>query len=170
LDTLTSAQGPVRVSQVSPRDLEEVFGSPLPALKVALVAATAPDAFVSTRATGDPAHPGSAIGASSQIQALGSNLAGLSRPGAGNPGAGWSEFGDPGSYQSTLNASTPGSLGDNVAESVESEFKGASLRVPVYQVRFNPYAGGGPSRTLVGAVAIQADGRLTYEPQATARK
>lgn len=162
--TLLGASTPVAITRLAAGDLTGLFGSPLPPLKVALYATSGPDGFIASNGPTDPALVGSAAGASSQIGVLGSNAAYVSRPVAGNPDAAYFEFGDIGSYQVTLDAVNPGSIGNNVPFNAESDFAGGRLAIPVFEGRFNPFTGVPPTQSLVGHLGVAPDGTLTYQP------
>jgi hypothetical protein len=164
------ATGPVPIRQVRMADLLAAFGAvPPEGLNLAVVAADGPDGYIaSVGRDGVPAAGvtavGSAIGASSQIRALGGNVEGLAAPLPGNDSAGLFEYGDAGSYQATLDAAAPGSLGGNVPFSVETAWTGSTLTLAVVQARFNPYTGAADTPSEIGRLSVSADGSLTWIP------
>jgi hypothetical protein len=176
LQTYLKATGPVRIAQVGMADLREAFGTlPSQGLNIALVAADGPDGYVASVgrdgvASTGAAAIGSAIGASSQIRALGGNVEGLSRPIPGNLSAGLFEYGEAGSYQATLDAAHTGSLGSNVPWSVEAVWSGGSLALPVVRARFNPYTGTAGAPSEIGRLLVSADGSLTWIPVGRTRR
>jgi hypothetical protein len=165
ISNLTGASGPVALPQVSASDLAEVFGSPLPGLNITLLASGGPDSYFATNGPTDASQVGSAIGASSQIRFFGGNTANLSHAlASGNTSAGFFEFGEQGSYQVTLNAAFAGSIGNNVPFSTESPFGGTAQSLSINRGQFNPFVGGGAHQSLVGRLAVAADGTITYQP------
>lgn len=172
IKTFLKAHGPVPIAQVRMADLAAAFGGvPPEGLNIAVVAADGPDGYIaSVGRDGVPVAgvmaTGSAIGASSQIRALGGNAEGLAKPAPGNDSAGLFEYGDTGSYQATLDAATKGSLGGNVPFSVETAWNGKALELPVVQARFNPYTGAAGAPAEIGRLSVSADGSLTWIPAA----
>jgi hypothetical protein len=169
LQTYLRAGGPVPIAQVSAEDLREAFGRLPQEIRIALVAADGPDGYIASVGqdgfgSSGTASIGSAMGASSQIRALGGNVEGLSRSLAGNDNAGLFEFGETGSYQTTLDATDAGSLGANVPWSVETMWNGGPLTLPVVQARFNPYTGALGAPSEVGRLQVASDGSLTWLP------
>lgn len=158
------AKGPVTLLALDPADLSRAFGQQVDGLRVALFAAVGPDSIVSTVGPDGSSGIGSVIGASSQIHALGANATALGRLAEGNPHAVVFEYGDPGSYQSTLDASNQGSLGNNVPFDAETALGAVALRVPSYRFQFNPFTGHPASQKLLGTFVLEPQGRLTFKP------
>lgn len=161
----TGSAVPVTVTQYTGSDLTGVYGGALPAnLQIAVIGANGVDGYF---ATGGPAADtlvGSAIGASNQVRFLGGNFATLSAPVATNPSAGTFEAGDARSYQNTLNGRVPGSLGNNVPFSVEGTLAGATIDLPLFSGRFNPFAGVPATHALLGTFRFGPDGTAVYLP------
>jgi len=164
----TGSAVPVVVTQYTAADLSGVFGGTLPvSLQIAVLGANGPDGYEATGGPSSAGLVGSAIGAANQVRFLGGNFASLSNPVAGNAAAGSFEFADPRSYQRTLNASVPGSLGNNVPFSVEATLAGAPIDVPFFSGRFNPFAGIPASQSLLGTFHLQPDGTAVFLPART---
>ena len=162
----TGAAGPVDVTQYTASDIAGVYGGTLPAtLNLAVYAAIGSDGYLSTEGPGDPSLVGSAIGAANQIRFLGGNFATLSAPVSGNPNAGTFEFGNPRSYQATLNRINPGSIGNNVPFDAENALPSGTINVAFYQARSNPFAGIPATQSLLGSFEVHADGTLRYLPK-----
>jgi hypothetical protein len=160
------ATGPVDVTQYTASDIAGVYGGTLPTnLNLAVIAANGADGYLATNGPADTTLVGSAIGASQQIQFLGANFKGLSAPVSGNANAGTFEFGDPRSYQATLNRINAGSLGNNVSFDAENPLPTHSILVPFFQARRNPFAGIPATQTLLGSFQMNADGTLRYLPK-----
>ena len=165
---LTGATGPVDITQYTASDIGGAYGGTLPSnLHLAVIAAVGADGYLATEGPGDPSLVGSAIGAANQIRFLGGNFATLSAPVAGNPNAGTFEFGNPRSYQATLNRINPGSLGNNVPFDAEGTLAAHTVLVPFYQAQFNPFAGIAAHQSLVGSFELHADGTLRFLPKRT---
>jgi hypothetical protein len=161
----TGSAVPVSVSQYTESDLSGVYGGTLPAsLQIAVIGANGVDGYIATGGPATTAVVGSAIGASNQIRFLGGNFANLSAPVATNPAAGTFEAGDVRSYQNTLNGRVPGSLGNNVPFSVEGTLAGASVDLPLFSGRFNPFAGVPATQSLLGTFRFGPDGTAVYLP------
>jgi hypothetical protein len=166
--TFTGSALPVPVGQYTGSDLTGVYGGTLPAsLQVAVIGANGVDGYIATGGPSSATLVGSAIGASNQIRFLGGNFANLSAPVATNPNAGTFEAGDQRSYQSTLDGRVPGSLGNNVPFSVEGTLAGASVDLPFFSGRFNPFAGIPATQTLLGTFHFNPDGTAAYLPART---
>jgi hypothetical protein len=160
------ATGPVDVTQYTASDIAAVYGGTLPAnLRLAILAAVGTDGYLASNGPADPSQVGSAIGAANQIRFLGGNFATLSAPVAGNPNAGTFEFGNPRSYQATLDRINPGSIGNNVPFNAESGLSSRPAPVPFYQAHFNPFAGIPASQALLGNFLVQADGTIRFLPK-----
>ncbi|HKB08166.1 MAG TPA: hypothetical protein VKF61_07815 [Candidatus Polarisedimenticolia bacterium] len=160
-----TATGPVDVLQFSAADLAGAYGGSVPSdLQVAIFGSDGPDGYLSTRGPVSTSFIGSAIGASGQIRFLGANFANLSAPVAGNPNAGTFEFGDSRSYQATLNARNPGSLGNNVSFSVEGGLPSAPALVTFFKAKYNPFTGAPPSTSPTGSFQVRPDGTVRYLP------
>jgi hypothetical protein len=161
----TGATGSLPVSQFTAADLAGVFGGSVPAnLLVTVLGANGVDGYFATNGPASGALVGSALGASNQVRFLGGNFQNLSKPVSGNAAAGYFDFGDAGSYQKTLNAAVPGSIGNNVSFNVESLIGGSGGNLPFFSAHFNPFTGQPASQTLLGTFKFQADGTTTYLP------
>jgi hypothetical protein len=159
------ATGPIDITQFSAVDISGAYGGTLPSsMNLAVIAGVGADGYLATNGPGAPSLVGSAIGAANQIRFLGSNFVSQAAPVSGNPNAGTIEFGNPRSYQATLNARNPGSLGNNVPFDAESPLSTHATLVPFYHAQFNPFAGIPASQALLGSFQVQADGTLRYFP------
>jgi len=114
------------------------------------------------------------LGAVNQIDSFGGGVASFSvAVPSGDPRAGkFASSGATGSYQSTLDASVQGSLGNNVAWNVETQLSNASgaritapVNIPFYKTIRNTFTGV-QSRSVIGFFKLNPDGTLTYSPDA----
>jgi hypothetical protein len=161
-----AATAPIDITQFSASDIGGAYGGTLPSdLRLAVIAGVGADGYLATNGPGDPSLVGSAIGAANQIRFLGANFAGLSAPVAGNPNAGTFEFGNPRSYQATLDRLNPGSLGNNVPFNSESVLPSAPAAVSWFKAQSNPFAGIPASQSLLGSFLVRPDGTLRYQPK-----
>jgi hypothetical protein len=116
----------------------------------------------------------SIVGAVNQIDAFGGGVANESlRAPSGSPAAGmFTDAGQTGSYQATLNASTPGSLGSNVSWNVETQLSdgngvrnGVAVKIPFYEAVRNNFTGTS-LRQVIGFFTLQPSGAISYSPDA----
>jgi hypothetical protein len=116
----------------------------------------------------------SILGAANQIDAFGGGVVNSSaRVPSGSPAAGsFTDAGQTGSYQSTLNASTPGSIGGNVAWSVETQLSdnggvrnALAVKIPFFEAVRNNFTGTS-FRQVIGFFTLQPTGAVSYSPDA----
>jgi hypothetical protein len=116
----------------------------------------------------------SIVGAANQVDSFGGGVANLAaRVPSGSPFSGsFTDAGQTGSYQSTLNASTPGSLGNNVAWNVETPLSDSggsrnalAVKIPFYEAVRNTFTGTS-LRQVIGFFTLQPSGALSYSPDA----
>ncbi|HKB08168.1 MAG TPA: hypothetical protein VKF61_07825, partial [Candidatus Polarisedimenticolia bacterium] len=160
-------------------DLNGVIGASAPNIWVGLFGVLNPttrDGLVSANGPiiDDDLLLSSILGATGQIDSFGNGVRDLSLAvPSGNPNAGkFASAGSAGSYQSTLNGSTKGTLGSNVHWDVETALSNASgVRNPApvnisFYVAIRNTVVGTFSRRLIGFFKLNPDGTLTYSPDA----
>ena len=172
-----NATTPLTFANVTASDLNGVLGSSAANITVALFGVLNPSSRDGILSANGPVSDFSlsganVLGAVNQTDSFGNGVAQLSSPvPSANPAAGaFADGGATGSYESTLNAVTPGSLGNNLSWSVETPLSdvggvrntGAVL-IPFFKAVRNPFTGLS-SRAIIGFFTLNPDGTITYSP------
>src|SRR5262249_20381422 len=165
-------------ADVTASDLNGVLGSTAANLNVAIFGVLNPSTRDGILSVNGPISDFSlsganVLGAVNQTDSFGNGVAQLSSavPSA-NPNAGaFADGGATGSYESTLNAGTPGSLGNNLSWSVETQLSdaggvrnAAAVLIPFFKAVRNPFTGLS-SRAIIGFFTLNPDGMITYSPR-----
>jgi hypothetical protein len=172
----TTASTTFTLSDVSASDLNTIVGAASPNIFVGLFGildTSTRDAIFAANGPKDDFSllNSSLIGAVQQIDSFGQGLAtfGSAVPSA-NPNAVGFPAAVTGSYQATLNASSQGSLGNNVAWSVETRLSSSTgvristpARIRAYASRNNPISGV-QTRQQIGFFTLNGNGTITYSP------
>jgi hypothetical protein len=175
--SLLAATGPVTFPNVKASDLDGVIGAAAPNIYVGLFGVFNPsghDGIVSANGPQSDLDLATAsiLGASNQIDSFGGGVVNLSIavPSAEPTAGAFAGGSDTGSYQSTLDASNPGSLGNNVPWVVETQFSdpngmrnASAVSIPLYRATRNAFTGAS-YRELLGSFTLNPDGTLTYTP------
>jgi hypothetical protein len=174
---LLTATGPVTFPNVKASDLDGVIGASATNIYVGLFGVFNPSGHDGIVSANGPQSDldlttASILGAASQIDSFGGGVTNLSLPvPSAEPTAGaFANGSDTGSYQSTLDASNPGSLGNNVPWVVETQLSdpngvrnAAPVSIPFYRGTRNAFTGTS-YRELLGTFTLNPDGTLTYTP------
>jgi hypothetical protein len=172
-----NATGTLAFPNVAASDLNGVIGASAPDIFVGLFGVLNPstrDGILSANGpTSDGALSGANIlGAVNQTDSFGSGVAQFSSPvPSANPAAGsFADGSATGSYQSTLDAVTAGSLGNNLDWTIETQLSddagarnAGPVLIPFYKAIRNPFTGTS-TRAVIGFFSLSPDGTITYLP------
>lgn len=167
----------ITLPDVLASDLNGVIGASAPNIFVGLFGVLNPstrDGIVSAYGPSNDTDlsTANALGAVSQIDSFGNGVVSfaLAVPSGNVHGAKFASSGSTGSYQSTLDASNAGSLGNNVPWDVETALSNAAgarnpaaVQIPFYQAVRNPFTGTS-SRAVIGFFTLSPNGTVTYSP------
>jgi hypothetical protein len=178
-NNLVNATTTINFPDISTTDFNTILGAAGINLWVGLFAVlntSTRDGIVSANGPVDDFQLGTAsvIGAVSQIDSFGNGVISLSTtvPSLNPNAAKFASSGSSGSYQSTLNGSVKGSLGNNIGWDVETQLSnaqgvrnGAPVNIPFYKAIRNTFTGV-MSRGVIGFFTLNPNGTVTYSPDA----
>jgi hypothetical protein len=172
-----SATTELTFPNVLPSDLNGVVGGSAPDIFVGLFGVLNPstrDGILSANGPDSDARLAGAniLGAVNQTDSFGNGVALYASPvPSATPSAGsFASGGATGSYQSTLDAVTAGSLGNNLDWTVETQLSddaggrnAGPVVIPFYKAIRNPFTGTS-SRAVIGFFSLNPDGSIAFLP------
>lgn len=172
-----NATSTLTIPNVLPSDLNGVIGTSAADIFVGLFGVLNPstrDGILSANGPDSDARLAGAniLGAVNQTDSFGNGVASFSSPvPSATPSAGSFAGGSAtGSYQSTLNAVTAGSLGNNLNWTVETQLSDDSgarnagpVQIPFYKAIRNPFTGTSV-HAVIGFFVLNPDGSITFLP------